>query len=383
MNRWKKITVTALTATASVGALSGVAHAGTLSGGEKGYTLTNPEYVIADQNASVSYSPGSARFTSTVSHRGWWESTYLVTGYSRGNNIANLAGGYGRHDAFRIPAPVSGTAVTSGMTYSGNVTRPGWDLWLVPTSRTGVDTSASTMERDSGAVEILLQPGGGGLISNPRAPYRQHRAYAGGGSLRSENLTRVADYWLKRMRLNPASYSWQAIAGGYEGYDHGTFRLNSYSLNVTTSATYRTTQGYNAYARSGNIWVWRYRTATTSSRYTQSLKGQSYATAHAEALAEAKGNAVYRARVAARNAAQAAANQALKARLQTWAWIPSVKGRYATTAEAILHRHGFGKVRVIWPRRTPRGWRDKVYGQTYRWYPKSGTVYLWARAVRK
>lgn len=381
MKRWKKITVSALTATAGVGALSGVAHAGTLTGGEKGYTLTNPEYVIADQNARVSYSPGSTRFTSTISHRGWWESTYLVTGYSRGNNSANLAGNYGKYDAFRIPAPVSGTTVTSGMTYSGHVTRPGWDLWLVPTSRTGTDTTAATMERDSRAVEILLQPGGGGFISNPRAPYRQHRAYVGGGSLRSENLTSVAYYWLRKMRLNPASYSWEAIPAGYEGYDHGTFRLNSYSLNVTTTSRYKTTQGYNAYAHRGSTWVWRYRTATTSSVYTQSLKGQDYATAHAKAFADAKGNAVYRARVAARNRAQAAANEALREKLQTWAWTPYVKGQYVTAAVAALHSRGFSNVRVIWPRRTPAGWRDRVYGQTYRWYPKSGTVYLWAQAV--
>lgn len=381
MKRWKKITVSALTATVGVGAVSGVANAGTLTSGEKGYTLTNPEYVIADQNATVTYAPGSVQFTSTVNHRGWWESTYLVTGYSRGNNSANLAGNYGKYDAYRIPAPLVGTKVTSGMTYSGNVTRPGWDLWLVPTSHTGTDTTAATMEQDSGAVEILLQPGRGGFISNPGKPYHQHRAFVGGGNLRSENLTNVADYWLKKMRLNPASYSWQAIPAGYEGFDHGTFHLTSYSLNVTTSATYKTTQGYNAYAHSGSIWVWAYRTDTTSSTYTQSLKGQSYATAHQTAATEAKDNAVYRAQVAAREKAQAAANAELKYDLQPWAWIPYVRGMYATSAVSLLHSRGFKNVHVIWPKNTPAGWRDKIYGQTYRWYPKTGTVYLWAEAV--
>jgi len=383
MKRWKKITVSALTATVGVGAFSGVANASTLTGGEKGYTLTNPEYVVADQNATVTYTPGSPTFTSTVSHRGWWESTYLITGYSRGNNTANLAGNYGKYDAYRIPAPLTGTTVTSGMTYYGNVTRPGWDLWLVPTSRTSDDTTAAQMEQDSSAVEILLQPGGGGFISNPGKPYHQHRAYVGGGNLRSENLTNVASYWLKKMRLNPASYSWQAIPAGYEGFDRGTFHLTGYSLDVTTQATYKTTQGYNAYAHSGGIWVWRYRTDTTSSTYTQSLKGQTYATAHSAALTDAEDNAIYRAKVAARDKAQAAANEALREAEQTWAWIPYVKGEYATTAESVLHSRGFKNVRVVWPKNTPAGWRDKVYGQTYRWYPKSATVYLWARAVRR
>jgi hypothetical protein len=317
MNRWKKLAVSALAATVGVGAgtVSGAAHAdivnaATLAHGQKGYTLTSPEYVIADENATVVYSPGSTRFIAWVNHRRWWESAYLVTGYSRGNNTANLAGNYGRYDAFRIPAPLTGTNVTAGMTYSGDVTRPGWDLWLAPTRRDGTDTSAAAMERDSRAVEILLQPGRGGFIANPGRPYRQHRAFVGGGALRAENLTRVARYWLRKMRLSPAAYSWQAIPAGFEGYDHGTFRLDSYTLNITTSATYRSTRGYNAYACSGSTWVWRYRAVTTSSTYTQSLKGQSYATAHAMTVADAKGNAVYRARVAAREAAQAAADKA-------------------------------------------------------------------------
>lgn len=382
MKQWKRITASALAATVGVGAAAGVAHASTtLSAGEKGYTLTNPEYVIADQNATVSYTPGSTQFTATVNHRGWWESTYLISGYSRGNNVANLAGNYGKYDAFRIPAPLTGTHVTSGMSYSGAVTRPGWDLWLVPTNRTSDDTSATTMEQDSSAVEILLQPGSGGRIANPGKPYHQHRAFVGGGALRNESLTGVANYWLRKMRLNPAAYSWQAIDGGFEGYDHGTFRLNSYTLNVTTSATYKTTQGYNASAHSGSTWVWAYRTDTTSSTYTQSLKGQSYATAHATALAEAKDNAVYRAQVAARAKAQAAADAELKYDLQTWAWVPYVKGMYATSAVSLLHSRGFENVHVVWPKNTPAGWRDKVYGQTYRWYPKSGTVYLWTEAV--
>jgi hypothetical protein len=115
------------------------------------------------------------------------------------------------------------------------------------------------------------------------------------------------------MHLNPASYSWQAIDGGYEG-DAGSFALHSYSLSVTARSTYKTTQGYNAKACKGKICVWEYRKATTSSTYTASLRGESYSTAHAATETDAKDNAVYRAKTSAKSRALKAANAVLKAR---------------------------------------------------------------------
>lgn len=182
MKFWKKAALATMTSAVAVGTVSGLAKASTVSGGGKLYTQSSPEYVISDENTTLSNSPGHAVFTSTDNEpNGWWVSSYLVSGYSRGHTTYSLNGNQGKRNAFYIPAPLSGTSVASALNYSGSVTRPGWDLWLVPTSHSASDTTAAKMEADSSAVELMVQPGkSGGNISNPGKPYHQHRAYIAG-----------------------------------------------------------------------------------------------------------------------------------------------------------------------------------------------------------
>lgn len=385
----KKAALALTTSAVAVCAVAGLANASTISGGTNVTTSTSPEYIVADENASVSYSAGHVTWSSKDSQRGPYVSTYDVTGYSRGNNAASLNGHYGRDYAYRIPAPVVGTGVTSGMTYSGSVSRPGWDLWLVPNGDTGSWTSASRMESHSQSVEIMVQPGGGGYISNPSSPYHQHRAYVGGGNLRSVNLTSVAETWLKKMRLNPSGYSWEAIDGGYESDRYGnTFTLKSYSVNVHVSASATEGYGYNAYKTvSGQgitVGAWHYVYARKSATVSVSLQGRSYATAHADAVNSAKANATAGARskaiIAADAAAKSAAIKALTAK-EPWGWTPRETGRTVISADAAFKADGFNH-RHIFTVRIPRGYHAVVSGQTYKWMAKTGTVYIWERAVR-
>ncbi|MBO0803855.1 MAG: PASTA domain-containing protein [Nocardiopsaceae bacterium] len=235
----KSVAACALAAASATTVLStGVARADTvtrMTGSEKACTETNPEYIIADQNETITGIHGT-RFTS-VAHGPRYDSAYLVTGYSRGNNSDSLCGHWG-DDSFELPLKASSGARISGhMSYSRsrNSVRPGWDIWLVPAGAEYKDTSAGTMERNSRTVEVMVEPGRPGHVYNIGTQPGWHRAYIG-ARLGNADLAARVDEALARFRLRRSQYYWEAIDGGSEA-PGGTFRMRSYSLDITERAT--------------------------------------------------------------------------------------------------------------------------------------------------
>lgn len=282
--------------------------------GQHGCTYTSPEYNLANQNTRVQYYPGGYGFSSWHEGSGW-ESAYLVTGFSRGNNSNRLCGSYG-HYSYNLPSPVSGPVVTGRMSYSvkGNGARPGWDIWLVPNSRTSADQTATAMEHDRNVLEIMIQPGGGVTVNNP-SRNAFHRVYIGAGSLgRSFSLSHYAGVALKAAHLNYRNYSWQAIDGGWES-PSGSFRLSGYGLWVYAYTSIRATATARATA------VYRGHRVTKSVRVTSSgsaycyIKGsgmtwtRAHTLAARTAIARARSAAAYWAGYQARHAAAAAARR--------------------------------------------------------------------------
>jgi hypothetical protein len=333
-------------------AFAGSAHAATLTGYLKACTLTNPEYVIADQNTQLTYSPGSYQFSASVAGSRPWKSAYLVTGYSRGNNSAQLCGRAG-NNSYKLPVHASDNPeIISSLSYSGTFKgRPGWDIWLVRSGKQYAETSATDMEHDANTVEVMVQPGS--RENNGKVQVNQpgwHRAYVSEDVLSNVNLGGIVNGVLARMGLRPSGYYWEAIDGGWEGTS-GTFYLNSYSLSVTTSASaMRSATATGSFtASSGTISVTRAvrKSATVTRTVTLPVKVSALPTVHAEAQAEANASAATAAMVQAGKlagaAARSAALDALSAKLGARK-VPNVRGMRLVNAISALHRAGFAKV---------------------------------------
>lgn len=297
-----KAALTVAAALVSTGAMTGLASAGVnLGTSANPMTVTSPDYVLANDGNAV-YWNGQGHVSFIAKHKNaGWDDTYLVTGYSRGTNTSTRDGQFGYHNAYRLPLPFSSaTSVKGGMGWSqtGGVNRPGWDIWLVPTSKTSTETTAKTMEESSDTVEVMLQPGS--AASYGSSPW--HRAWQGVGSLSNVNLKAQVQRAASHMHVNLSGYSWMSIDAGAE-MTRGTFRLNWYSLGIKTSYTARQTKGAWGYYNGVGAYRWATRTATASNWIKENpysvIRPETVSAARASAAKSASWWAWYYARKAA------------------------------------------------------------------------------------
>ncbi len=288
------------------------AHADTLASGMHACTRTNPEYVLTDDGATVTSTPGTYQFTAQSARSGW-DDAYAMTGYSRGSNSATTCGHYGRY-SYNLPVPA--TAQISGSLASqttGYYSRPGWDIWLVHAGSQYQETSNTTMQADPRTVEIMLQPGqpyGHAYTSRPS----WYRIFTFAGDLKNVNITSLIANSLASAGLNPSDYYVEAIGGGAE-FISATFKLTGYSLSVSAPGQYTATaqESYTAVFRNSRFPLQVSATATASvTRHTAVLvKGTSYATAEHQAQAEAVQGTLQAAQAQARaNAVKLATDEA-------------------------------------------------------------------------
>jgi len=199
-------------------------------------TNTVPDYILANDGANVSYTPGTDHFTETWNPRfgAEWQDSYLVDGYSHGANSTSQAGSYGKY-VYKMPLLVSSAVeMTGSMTYNVSSDfsgRAGWDVWLSPAGSENEDTTAASLEANPKTVEILLQPGSVSFESNPG----YDRLFYGVGSLAEVNISEYVDKALAYLGLSPSDYYWAAVDGGAE-MTAGSFTMDSYSLLVTNVA---------------------------------------------------------------------------------------------------------------------------------------------------
>ncbi len=205
-----------------------------MTGGMHSCTQTSPRYLLTDDNAAVTTTPDSYKFSAS-SYTMDWVDAYLMEGYSRGVNSADSCGTY-RLPVAMADHPKIVSSLTS--TWSGYYARPGWDVWLVRAGTQDQETTNTLMQADPRTVELLIQPGypyGHSYTANPG----WYRIFANAGNLKNVNITAIINHSLRQDGLRPSDYDVASIGGGAE-FAGATFRLTGYNLSITMPPPLRT-----------------------------------------------------------------------------------------------------------------------------------------------